>query len=157
MPVLAGDLGGEGIDALMPHAELHAGRLADDGKAGLGQILADGLQKMRRAQAAQFLVIGEGEMERRLQRLGCHLRHQRQAKRDEALHVAGAAAHKTRIRFHQLERITGPGLAFDRHHVGMAGEHDAAIAFGPIVAHRLALGWPSGAGTISTATPCSFR
>ena len=44
----------------------------------------------------------------------------------EALHVAGAAAIEPVVTTNSSERIGGPGLAVDRHDIGMAGQHNAA-------------------------------
>ena len=53
--------------------------------------------------------------------------HERERERVEALHVDGAAAVGAPVRDAQAERDRErPGLARHRHHVGVAGEHDAA-------------------------------
>jgi len=58
---------------------LSSGRLADDGERGLAKAPAELGDQMRRAEAADLLVIGEGEVDRHLERLRQHLRHQREA------------------------------------------------------------------------------
>ena len=57
-------------------------------------------------------------------------RHERKRERIEALHVDGAAAVGPPVRDPQRERIASPGLPRDRHHVRMAGQHDAAAVAG---------------------------
>ena len=143
MTVTADDIGLEGIAALVPGAEAHRGRLADDGEAGFAEALTQLRDQMRRAETAHLLVIGESQMDRRLQRPCQHVRHQRQGQRDEALHVRGAAAIELAVAPGERERIAAPRLVLHRHHVGMAGQHDAAGAIradgGPQIGLRLAV------------------
>ena len=50
---------------------------------------------------------------------------------DEALHVADAAAIEPAVLPRHLPGIGVPGLAVDRHHVGVAGQRDARLVGGP--------------------------
>ena len=94
--------------------------------AGRGRLRADVLEQVADAEAAELLVVGQREMDRQAQPRRCHLRHQRQRGGDEALHVRGAAAVELAAALDDGEGIALPGLARHRHHVGMAGQHDAA-------------------------------
>ena len=67
-----------------------------------------------------------------------HLRHERQRDGDEALHVADAATDEAIADLRRLPRIGRPWLAVDGHDIGVAGQHDAAVDRGPIVAKRFA-------------------
>jgi hypothetical protein len=143
MRIAAGDRGLEGVAALVPGAELELGRLPDNGQRGLAKAPAELRDQMRRAEAADLLVVGESKMDRHLERARQHLRQQREAQGDEALHVRGAAAIEPAVALRQGEGIAAPRLAFDRHHVGVAGEHEAARRVGadagPQVGLRLAV------------------
>lgn len=107
-------------------ADVEHGRLADDDGARPRQALAHGIDAVDHAEAGHLLVIGQEEMDRRLEVRRQKVRHQRQPQRDEGLHVDGAAAIGLAVLDMQRERVAAPGLAGDRHHVGMAGEDDAA-------------------------------
>ena len=127
MAVAPGDVEIEAVAALVPVAELEARRLADDGDLRQGQIGPDIRDHPGRAEAAQFLVIAERDVDGALE-LACeHGRHQAQHEGDESLHIGGSAPVEAPIGFAQGERIARPGLARHRHHVRMAGEDDAAI------------------------------
>ena len=79
------------------------------------------------ADAADFLVVREREMQRLVEARHV-LRQQRERDRDEALHVGGAAAVEPAVLLDERERIAVPRLAVDRHDVGVAGEHEPAVA-----------------------------
>ena len=66
----------------------------------------------------------------RRRRRGLHRRDGGEGAGEEALHVAGAAAVEPAVAGGEGEGVGGPGLALDRHHVGVAGEHDAALGRG---------------------------
>ena len=106
--------------ALVRAHQLHQGGLADDRQRGLDLRRLHVVQQARHPRAAHFLVIGQGEMDRPLQRGPRHLRRQRQRHADEALHVASAAPVKPAIAHLGPERVARPGLPVHRHHIGMA-------------------------------------
>ena len=103
----------------------HAGGFPDDaaGRA-LGHVL-ELFDQPAGAETPHFLVIGEGKMNRALEIAPKDVGHEGEYDGDEALHVAGAAAEKLTVPFRQGEGIGRPVLAIDRHHVGVARQHDA--------------------------------
>ncbi|MCY1240127.1 hypothetical protein D9M72_529600 [compost metagenome] len=105
----------------------HAGGFADDAAAGRHAAVAQFGQQVGRAHAADLFIEGQRVVHRLAQPGLQDGRQQRQAGADKALHVAGAAAVELAVAHHRLERVGGPVLAVHRYHVGMAGEHDAAV------------------------------
>src|SRR5437588_12525542 len=65
------------------------------------------------------------EIQRR--ELGC----KRQSDRKKALHICRTASVELAIADNRREGIAGPFLAIDRHHIGVAGQHKAAMLFRP--------------------------
>ena len=130
MSVLAGDGRGQHVDALMRADRAHAGRLADDHHARLGQARRQLGDQPAHPDATDLLVIGEGEVDRHGEPRRLERRRERQRAGDEALHVGGAAAVEAAVAFGQGERIARPALAHDRDHVGVARQRDAALAIG---------------------------
>ncbi|MNX99924.1 hypothetical protein D3C86_1324010 [compost metagenome] len=116
-----------GVDALVRHDHAHAGRLADDAAARPHATVSQFGQKIRRAHAADLLVERQRVVHRLAQPGFQDGWQQRQAGADEAFHVAGAPPIKLAVADHGLERVGGPVLAVYRHHVGVAGQHDAAV------------------------------
>ena len=57
------------------------------------------------------------------------LRRQRQRHADKTFHVTGATAVELATPHFRFEGIAGPVLAVHRHDIGMARQHNAAIAF----------------------------
>ena len=140
---------GDGVDAVVRHARVrgaprqldapahralvrvdhaHLGRLADEHHARQRQRLAELGDHRPHAGAADLLVVGEGEVERHLERARLEVRHHRQHAGEIALHVAGAAAVELAVALDHREGIGVPGLAGHRHHVGVARQGDAADA-----------------------------
>ncbi len=78
-------------------------------------------------------------MDRTGQRRARDLGHQRQRGAEKAFHVAGAAAVEPVAAHFRRERIARPVLAVDRHDVGMAGEHIAAVALRTETREQIAL------------------
>jgi hypothetical protein len=107
--------------------------IADQRDRGQRQRRAEFCQKMRHAGAADLLVEGEGVVDRHRERLAQDLRQKGERHGDEAFHVCGAATIEPCSAPRQAEGVARPGLPFDRHHVGMARENDAA---GSIWSHR---------------------
>ena len=129
MPLMPDDAGAEERAALLRIGDLHRGRLADDRQhrpRDAGRQRAD---QRRGAKAAGLLIMGEGEMQRHLERALRHLRHQRQDERDKALHVGTAAAIEPAALLSgalgENERVAVPFLPGDRHDIGMPREDDA--------------------------------
>ncbi len=139
-------------EPLWPVTTLHPGRLAHD-HGGWSRDDAAAISSTRNGAPWQpdFLVIGQGEMDRPSQSSLQHPRHGGERKRVETLHVAGAASVEPAIPFRQDERIARPCLALHRHDVGMAGEDDPAF-------HRRAhCGVEVGLGPVWARHQCGFR
>ena len=126
MRLVAGHFGGEGDGTLVGVDHLHRGGLADDDGARLRQVVAQMGNQRADTLAAHLLVAGQGQVDGRREPGLEEVRHLRKADRKEALHVAGATAEETILARREFEGIAGPGLAVDRHHVGVARQHDAA-------------------------------
>eukprot|EP01022_Parablepharisma_sp_SALTPOND_P029462 TRINITY_DN735_c0_g1_i1.p1 TRINITY_DN735_c0_g1~~TRINITY_DN735_c0_g1_i1.p1 ORF type:complete len:1397 (+),score=453.90 TRINITY_DN735_c0_g1_i1:9191-13381(+) len=124
---LAMHLAGEHVDALVGHHHVHAGGFAHHAAIDLDAALDDLFQHHRRADAADFLVIGKRQVDGLGTRHGQEFRHQRQRSGDETLHVAGTATVQAAILLGDLEGIGIPLLAVHRHHVGVTGEDDATL------------------------------
>ena len=58
------------------------------------------------------------------------LRCKRQSDRKKALHICRTASVELAIADNRREGIAGPFLAIDRHHIGVAGQHQTTILFG---------------------------
>src|SRR5271166_1384060 len=127
MRLMAVDNGPISDDRLMCVGDLHQSRLADENSRWAGQIEAKARDGVERATASRLLIIAEQDMDRPRQARFLKLRNHRKAERIEAFHVAGAAAEQAAILAPQPERIAGPALALDGHHVGVAGQQDAAV------------------------------
>ena len=110
---------------LVADDDVHLRRLADEAGDRLRGPLRQLCDDPARADAADLLVIRECEMQRLLQIRRQHVRHRREAARHVALHVGRAAAVELAVAFGQLERIVGPVLVIDRHHVGVARQDEA--------------------------------
>ena len=116
--------------ALVADDDLHLGRLADEGAERFDPFLRDLAEHRPHADAADLLVIGDRQMDRRRELGLDHLRHHGQTHRDEALHVGGAAAIELAVALDQLERIVAPVLTHHRYDVGMARQHQARAVRG---------------------------
>ena len=148
MDEVAGEV--DGADAEMGHRgmRLEAGEGGDDAAAGIlrvdhahhGGLAHDHRLRPRhgadqplgqrmRAQAADLLVVGEGEVHGHLEPGALEGGDVGEAGGDEALHVAGTARVEIAVvLLGKGPRIGDPGLAVDRHDVGVARQHDAAFA-----------------------------
>ncbi|EPY27805.1 acetylornithine deacetylase [Strigomonas culicis] len=113
-------------DALVRDDELQAGWLAHD--AALALMLLNLAEDERRSHHGGLLVVRKGEVDRFLQcpALPQQLRHEGEGDRDEALHVAGAAAVQSAVALHHPEGVRAPALPRHRHDVRVAAERDAA-------------------------------
>ncbi len=124
----AGDLDGPADRALVRVDDGHRGRLANDDGAGLRKPVAQFGDHRAHACAAGFLVVGEQQVDRRLERAALEGRHHRQRTGEIAFHVGGAAAVEAAIGLAQREGIRGPGGRVGGYDVGVAGEADAGHA-----------------------------
>ena len=139
-------LGREGRVAFMPmhmaaHRHLafmavdhtHAGWLTDDTGARLDRQGLEIADQPGHPPAADFLVIGQGELDRVLQAVfgGNELRHHREGDGDEALHVGRAAPIHPSIALSQDEGIAVPILAVDGHRIGVTGQDDPGLFLRP--------------------------
>ena len=106
-------------DAIMRDADLHVGGLANDGEGGSRHALGDSLDQRVRTKAANLFVVGEGEVQRPLQRQTLPMLDGGEAACDKPLHIGTAAPVQPPIAFHQRKRVAGPILAIHRHHVGV--------------------------------------
>ena len=68
-------------------------------------------------------------MDRRSQRRLCKLGRMRQGHADKAFHVASAPPIEQAVAHLGLKRVGAPGLPVNRHHVGVARQHDTARPF----------------------------
>ena len=131
MAFVALDPADVGALALVRGDHPHLGRLADDADEGLDRQIGEVPDQSVHADATDLLVMGEGEIDRCLQAAGQHLGHIAQGDGDEGLHVRGAATIQQPLPFDHRPGVALPFLAVHRHHVGMAGEHDAGLVVWP--------------------------
>src|SRR5690606_37595085 len=114
------------------------GRLADDAQCGLHRHGRNPLDKAGDAQASDFLVIGDRDVDRRLE-VALHKRGNRgKDDADEPLHVAGPTTIESSICSTEHEWVAGPGLAVDRNDITMAGQD-----------HPRDIGWTDGGPEIA--------
>jgi len=102
---------------------LHARGLAHDAACGLEALGLHVGDHAAHANAADFFVIAESQMDRALEFSFQQLGHHHQTDRAKTLHVGHAAAVHLVALNHDLERVGVPRLAVDGHHVGVAREH----------------------------------
>ena len=111
--------------ALVADHHVHAGGLADEAGGGLdGGSLEMGDQAAH-PDAAHLLVVGECKMDRA--REVAHVGHRGEAAGEEPFHVGRAAAVEAAVARGEAEGVAAPGLAVDRNHVGMPGQHIAGL------------------------------
>jgi len=120
------DVAAQALLALVRDHRLHRGGLADDAEPRPHGPPRERRDQRPDAEAADFLVIGHGNVDRNPQAAGAEFRHRRQRRRDEALHVGGAAPVKLAVALADDEGIAIPILAVHRNHVAVAGQHHAA-------------------------------
>ena len=111
-------------DALVARHHRHAGRLTHHGEHRCGHMPGDAGDHVRRALAADLLVIAQRNV---------HgppplpeQRHRGQCQRDERLHVAGPAPVQLAVALGHHPRIARPVLPVDRHDIAMAGQDHPA-------------------------------
>ena len=109
--------------ALVAQDRAHLRGLADEAGGGGGAELGQPGDHVAHADAADLLVVGQGEVDRPGERRTHHLGHERQQAGDEALHVDGAAPDQAVAGLPQGEGVAGPALA-RRHHIEMARQDD---------------------------------
>ncbi len=109
--------------ALVRDHRAHRGRFADDAASGPDTVGLQVAQQAAHANAADLLVVRQRQVEAGMP-LGRHeVGHSRQRHRDEALHVGRAPPVQAAVADLRIERVALPRLAVDRHHVGMARQH----------------------------------
>ena len=124
----AGEGGDDAAARVLRVDHAHHGGLAHDHRLRPRHGADQPFGQRMRAQAADLLVVAEGEMHRHLEPGALQGGHMGEAGGDEALHVAGAATVEIAVGLlGELPGIGRPGLAVDRHDVGMARQHDAAL------------------------------
>ena len=114
--------------ALVRDHRPHQCRFADDAGFRPDARSPQVIQQAAHAEATDFLVVSEGQMQRRTQAAPDVTRNHRQHAGKKALHVGGAAAIEAAVALDHGKGITRPVLAIDRHHVSMAGEHQARLS-----------------------------
>ena len=112
--------------ALVRHHHLHAGRLSHDATGRLEALREHVGDQATHADAADFFVIAEGQMHRPLELALEQLGHHQQGGGAVAFHVGHAAAIQPVADHLRHKGVGVPGLAIDRHHIGVAGQHQAA-------------------------------
>ena len=129
LPPPAGDA--QGGLALVPGGDGKAGRLTHDAEHRPERRLCQHIDHRPDPDAADFLVVGQRQMQRRFQPdlLAPDPLGQRQHAGDKALHIRGTAAVGAAVLDRQRKGIAGPVLPLDRDNVGMAGEQHP----GPII------------------------
>ena len=131
MRLVAGDAGAIGGDALVGVGDLHHGRLADHRQSRARQVAPEARDRVEAAGAAGLLIIAQHDMDRLFQRRRQEFRRHGEAEGVEALHVAGPASVESVAVAAQCEGRGRPFLARDRHDVGMARQHHAAVDIRP--------------------------
>ena len=111
--------------ALVRTHHLHLGGFTHEHRTGLHLAVANQVDEPAHAEAADLFVVGEDHVQRDSDLAREKLRREREAHCDEALHVGGAPSIEATVSLQHFERIAFPGLALDRHHVGVPGERDA--------------------------------
>ena len=91
------------------------------------------------AEAADFLVVRKGQLQRQPQRPGRGPVRGPQRTGEKALHVGRAACKQPAAAFLQPERTGGPCLAVGRHDVGMTRQQHAAAIGGADVGVQIGL------------------
>src|SRR5450631_172505 len=112
--------------ALVRHHEPHSRRFADDVTRGLDTACGNVGNQAPYTDAADFLVVGQREVQRALEPAAQEHGYMREPDRRETLHVGSAAAIQPVTDLRCLERWRVPGLAVDGHHVSVPREHDPA-------------------------------
>jgi hypothetical protein len=137
----AGEGGDDAAAEVLRIDHAHHGGLAHDHRLRPRHGADQPLGQRRRAQAADLLVVGEGEVHRHLEPGALEGGDVGEASGDEALHVAGAAAVEVAVfLLGEVPGIGRPGLAVDRHDIGVARQHDAAFAVGADRGEEVGLG-----------------
>ena len=113
----------DGRLSLVPGRHPHAGRLADNAHPRPDRRRSQHIDQRAHPDAADLLVIGQRQMKRRLQLHRRRLPRRHQRRRDKPLHVRRAAAIYSAAFLGRLEGGPRPGLAVDRHHIRMSGQH----------------------------------
>ncbi len=109
----------------------HFGGFANDAAKRTGPALDELVQQPAHADAADLLVVGEGEVNRSRELAGKDFGRHREHDGDEALHVARPAPVKPAVPFDDREGIARPLLTVDRHDVGVPGKNQPTLAFRP--------------------------
>ena len=79
------------VNAFVRHHHFHRSRLADDAMLGRKTALLQFGNHHRRAEAADFFVVRQGDVQRPLQARGFHLRHGSQYRGDKTFHIGRTA------------------------------------------------------------------
>ena len=112
--------------AFVRYHHLHAGRLTHYAARRLVAARLHVGNQAVHANAANFFVVTKGQMHRAFEFAFEQLRHHHQGSCAIALHVGHAAAVQLVAYDLRLKRVRHPRLAIDRHHIGMARQHQPA-------------------------------
>ena len=112
--------------ALVRDHDVHARGLADDAPERLDPARDHVCDKSPRPDAADFLVVRQREVQRALESPAQELGNMCETDGAEAFHVGHAAAVEPVTHDRRFERCGIPGLAIDRHDVGVSRKNDAA-------------------------------
>ena len=128
MGLAARDGGAETGCALVAVNNGHVGGFADNDQPGPCQPRSHLVNHRAHTGAPHLLIIGEHDMDGRLQVPRFVLWHHRECASQEPLHIASATPIEHAVALGDFEWIARPLLAFHWHHIGMAREADARLA-----------------------------
>src|SRR5690606_7797459 len=114
------------IHSLVPGHQPHGGGFADDDQTRRREVRHDILDHAGDPQAADFLVVGHGDVDRPTKRPCRELRRQGHRDGQEGFHVGGAAAIEAAVPLRHDEGVAAPALALNRHDIAVAGQDDTA-------------------------------
>src|SRR5262245_3431967 len=121
----------ETLFALMCDDRCHFSWLADDAHSWPLAVCSQCINNLRNTDAAYFLIKSKAVMDGNLEVAAQKFRGKGKHDRNEALHIADAAAEQLAIVLGQLPGINCPALPVHRDHVGMTNEQDSGSVHGP--------------------------
>jgi hypothetical protein len=110
---------------------LHGGRFTDDAAGGPDAVFLQVPDQAAYTQAADFFVVTQRIMQRRVKTLGIQSSHEFRGlgedDADETLHVGGTAGIQLAVRLRDRKGVGGPVLAVHGHDVGMSRQDQAGF------------------------------
>ncbi len=119
------------IAALVTGDDPHFSRLSDDDDLRARSVLRHPIQKDGHAIAADFLVKRKCDVDRTGQVRGLESGNRGKDTGQKPLHIHRAATIEAVAFAGQRERVSAPGLPFDRHNIHVAIQDDAALYIRP--------------------------